>query len=141
MNLGTSWYSFNVFCNLQVTILLCCANWFVIRIALYIVRFPGILTTLLQKLGWYFRCHITTIPKDCLILRNIQTPVSFYLNSLSWTILIHRGAGEGEDISLFPLYQFHLPQRHLDSWSIAVESWPLLIASRLKTQDATKTIK
>ena len=65
----------------------------------------------------------------------------FYLNSLSWTFLIHRGAGEGEVICLSPLYQIHVLQRHLKSWSITAESWPLLIASRLKSQEATKTRK
>ena len=37
----------------------------------------------------------------------------FYLGFLSRTFTIHRTAGEGEAISLTPLYHFHLLHRHL----------------------------
>ena len=53
----------------------------------------------------------------------------FYLGFLSRTFTIHRTAGEGEAISLSPLYHFHLLHRHLDiSRAITAESSPLHIA-------------
>ena len=54
----------------------------------------------------------------------------FYLGFLSRTFMIHRIAGEGEAISLTPLYHLHLLHRHLDiSPAITAESSPLHIAS------------
>ena len=56
--------------------------------------------------------------------------LSLYLGFLSRTITIHRTAGEGEAISLNPLYHFQPLHRHFDiSPAITVESPPLHMAS------------
>ena len=55
---------------------------------------------------------------------------SFYLGFLSRTFTIHRQQGQGEAISLSPLYHFHPLHRHLDiSRAINAGSSPLHIAS------------
>ena len=56
----------------------------------------------------------------------------FYLGFLSRTLTIHSTAGEGEAISLTPLYHFQPLHRHLDvSQEITAESSPLHIDSSL----------
>ena len=64
------------------------------------------------------------------IFNNLPPPFFFYLSLLSRTFTIHRTAGNGEGISLTPLYHFHPLHRHLDiSWATTAESSPLHIAS------------
>ena len=62
--------------------------------------------------------------------KSVQVQCHFYRVFFSETFTIHRTAGEGEAISLTPLYHCHPLHRHLDiSRAITAESSPLHIAS------------
>ena len=70
--------------------------------------------------------------KICMTCVNRAKSFVFFFNLgfLSRTFKIHRAAGEGEAISLSPLYHFHPLHRHFNiSRAIIAESSPLHIAT------------
>ena len=84
------------------------------------------------------RSSLIILRKSVLTCRKAELAFFFLLRFFFFTnIMIHRAAGEGESISLTPLYHFHPLYRHLDiSQVIAAESSPLRIAgSRTQTRN------
>ena len=87
------------------------------------------------------RCS-STIHQESVLRCSYNSVFFFYLAFLSRKLTIYRTADEGEAISVYPFYHFHLLRRHLDiSRVIAAENSHLRIAgSRSRTWNVLYTL-